>query len=50
MNVARTLGGSVTAENRESGGAQVTITLSLPDISLTDISSPDMQENKAYGH
>jgi two-component system, sensor histidine kinase RegB len=34
MNVARTLGGSVTAENRALGGARVTITLPLADISL----------------
>lgn len=36
MNVARTLGGSVSAENMNTGGARVTITLSLPDISLPD--------------
>jgi two-component system sensor histidine kinase RegB len=34
MNVARTLGGSVQAHNRESGGAQVTITLPLAAIAL----------------
>lgn len=45
MNVARTLGGSVTAENVEPRGAKVTITLSLPDIS-----APDSQENKTHGH
>jgi two-component system sensor histidine kinase RegB len=45
MNVARTLGGSVTAENRPSGGAKVTITLSLPDISL-----PEPEKNNTHGH
>ena len=45
MNVARTLGGSVTAENSTQGGARVTITLSLPDISL-----PDNQRTKRYGN
>lgn len=45
MNVARTLGGSLTAENRESGGAQVTITLSLPDIAL-----PQPEKNERHGH
>ncbi|PIF28680.1 two-component system sensor histidine kinase RegB [Acidovorax sp. 56] len=34
MNVARTLGGSVVAHNRPGGGAEVTITLSLPAITL----------------
>ena len=34
MNVARTLGGSVEARNRPDGGAEVTITLSLPAITL----------------
>jgi two-component system sensor histidine kinase RegB len=34
MNVARTLGGSVVAHNRPDGGAEVTITLSLPAITL----------------
>jgi two-component system, sensor histidine kinase RegB len=45
MNVARTLGGSVSAENREGGGARVTITLSLPDISL-----PEPEKNNTHGH
>lgn len=45
MNVARTLGGSVSAENRKSGGAKVTITLSLPDISL-----PDVALSNTYGN
>jgi two-component system sensor histidine kinase RegB len=45
MNVARTLGGSVSAENREEGGARVTITLSLPDISL-----PEPEKNNTHGH
>jgi two-component system sensor histidine kinase RegB len=34
LNVARTLGGSVHAENRAQGGAQVTITLPLAAIAL----------------
>lgn len=45
MNVARTLGGSVTAENLPSGGAKVTISLSLPDISL-----PEPEKNNPHGH
>ncbi|TAF80607.1 MAG: sensor histidine kinase [Curvibacter sp.] len=45
MNVARTLGGSVSAENRAEGGARVTITLSLPDISL-----PEPEKNNTHGH
>lgn len=45
MNVARKLGGSVTAENLEPRGAKVTITLSLPDIS-----APDTQERKIHGY
>lgn len=36
MNVARTLGGSVQAENRPGGGAQVTIMLPLAAIALQD--------------
>ena len=36
MNVARTLGGSVTARNRPEGGAEVTIALSLATIALQD--------------
>jgi two-component system, sensor histidine kinase RegB len=44
MNVARTLGGSVTAENIEPRGAKVTITLSLPDISV-----PDTGKNNRHG-
>ena len=36
MNVARTLGGSLHAENRPTGGACVTITLSLATLSLPD--------------
>lgn len=35
VNVARTLGGSITARNRPKGGAQVTITLPLAAIALT---------------
>ncbi len=45
MNVARTLGGSLSAENMPAGGARVTITLSLPDISL-----PETAKNIAHGH
>ena len=37
VNVARTLGGSVTARNRAEGGAIVTITLPLSAITLDDI-------------
>jgi two-component system sensor histidine kinase RegB len=36
MNVARTLGGSVTAGNREEGGAVVTLTLPMAAIMLDD--------------
>lgn len=36
MNVARTLGGSLTARNCPEGGAEVTITISLSAISLQD--------------
>ena len=36
MNVARTLGGSVTARNRPEGGAEVTITIALATIALQD--------------
>ncbi|WP_296510395.1 ATP-binding protein [Rhodoferax sp.] len=45
MNVARTLGGSLSAENRPEGGAQVTITLSLPDLAL-----PEPEPHAADGH
>lgn len=45
MNVARTLGGSLSAENRAEGGARVTITLSLPDISL-----PEPEKTNTHGH
>jgi len=41
VNVARTLGGSVTAQNRPQGGAVVTITLPLEAITL--------DEDEAYG-
>ena len=34
MNVARTLGGSVTARNRAEGGAEVTISIALATIAL----------------
>lgn len=36
MNVARTLGGSLRAENTPQGGACVTITLPLPDIAWSN--------------
>ncbi|RYF29799.1 MAG: HAMP domain-containing histidine kinase, partial [Comamonadaceae bacterium] len=36
VNVARTLGGTVTAENRPAGGALVTITLPLAAIALEE--------------
>jgi two-component system sensor histidine kinase RegB len=39
MNVARTLGGSLHAENLPSGGARVTITLSMNDISMPETES-----------
>jgi two-component system sensor histidine kinase RegB len=45
MNVARTLGGSLSAKNRPEGGAQVTITLSLPDLAL-----PEPEPHAAHGH
>ncbi len=41
VNVARTLGGSVLAENRPGGGAQVTITLPLASIALAQAPRPD---------
>jgi len=34
MNVARTLGGGVTARNRPAGGAEVVLTLPLAAIQL----------------
>lgn len=37
MNVARTLGGSVQARNRDDGGAVVTITLPLASIAMREI-------------
>ncbi|WP_242107570.1 ATP-binding protein [Luteimonas aquatica] len=36
LNVARTLGGSITAGNREAGGAAVVVTLPLSALTLTD--------------
>jgi two-component system sensor histidine kinase RegB len=36
VNVARTLGGSVAARNREQGGAEVTLTLPLSAIALEE--------------
>jgi two-component system sensor histidine kinase RegB len=48
MNVARTLGGSVTASNREAGGAVVTLSLPLAAIMLDDESDKD-KENPANG-
>jgi two-component system sensor histidine kinase RegB len=40
-NVARTLGGSVTARNREAGGAMVTLTLPLAAITLDEEGATD---------
>ncbi|HEY4074347.1 MAG TPA: ATP-binding protein [Herbaspirillum sp.] len=40
MNVARTLGGSVSASNREAGGALVALTLPLAAIMLDDEKEP----------
>lgn len=40
-NVARTLGGSVTAQNREAGGAMVTLTLPLAAITLDEEGATD---------
>ena len=40
-NVARTLGGSVTARNREAGGALVTLTLPLAAITLDEEGATD---------
>jgi two-component system, sensor histidine kinase RegB len=40
-NVARTLGGSVTARNREAGGAMVTLTLPLAAITLDEEATTD---------
>ena len=37
MNVARTLGGSVQARNRDDGGAVVTITLPLASVAMREI-------------
>jgi two-component system, sensor histidine kinase RegB len=45
MNVARTLGGSVAAENIAPQGAKVTITLSLQEIC-----APDIQGSKPHEH
>jgi two-component system, sensor histidine kinase RegB len=40
-NVARTLGGSVVAHNREAGGARVTLTLPLAAITLEEEGAGD---------
>jgi two-component system sensor histidine kinase RegB len=40
-NVARTLGGSVAARNREEGGAMVTLTLPLAAITLDEEGASD---------
>jgi two-component system sensor histidine kinase RegB len=40
-NVARTLGGSVVARNREAGGAMVTLTLPLAAITLDEEGATD---------
>ncbi|WP_442866844.1 ATP-binding protein [Acidovorax sp. NCPPB 4044] len=40
MNVARTLGGSVTARNLQGGGAEVSIRLPLAAIALTETGQP----------
>lgn len=41
MNVARTLGGSVTARNRPEGGAEVTISISMATIALQTPAHPN---------
>ena len=45
MNVARTLGGSLRAENLQSGGARVTITLSMNELSM-----PETVTEVPHGH
>ena len=45
MNVARTLGGSLRAENLQSGGARVTITLSMNELSM-----PETVPEATHGH
>lgn len=47
VNVARTLGGRVTAANRPEGGASVTIALPLAAMTLDDPAKPD---EGAQGH
>ena len=41
VNVARTVGGSVTARNRQEGGAEVKITLPLAAIALAEEEDAD---------
>jgi two-component system sensor histidine kinase RegB len=48
MNVARTLGGSVTAANRPEGGAVVTLALPLSAIMLAE--QDNQQENRSDGY
>jgi two-component system sensor histidine kinase RegB len=48
MNVARTLGGSVTAANRPEGGAVVTLALPLAAIMLAEQDNPQESASNEY--